>query len=210
MTVDKRTAMRRFRRLMRSGNKAIQTRYQKATAVKVVESTQEQFERLIPEIPYIGGKKNPATDLLITSAAIIALYRVLKKQGVSVEEFGKILKEITTDYIYRYPAWVRNLMGWIWMNRFLRRFMHKRALISQQRSYNEDFVYEVVLENGQYEWGIDYLECGIFKFLQKQGETQLAEYMCELDYVMFPALGVRLKRTETIAQGYKRCNFRFK
>lgn len=33
--------------------------------------------------------------------------------------------------------------------------------------------------------------------------------MCELDYLMFPALGIELKRTGTIAQGCTHCDFRF-
>ncbi len=87
--------------------------------------------------------------------------------------------------------------------------MIKHARNSQQRNYQEDFVYEVVPGSGNHIWGIDYLECGITKFLVRQGEPELARYASILDLVMFPAIGVTMERTGTIAQGCSRCDFRF-
>ena len=210
VTTSKRMALKYFRRLMRAAEKVLQNRYEGDVVVQVLEETQEEFERLIPEIPYVGGRSNPSTDLLINTAGILAFHRVLKRRGVPGEEFAEVLQASTITYMESYPVWIRSLMGRIWMSRWLRRFMHRRARISQQRRYVGDFVYEVVPKNGGYEWGIDYLECAIVKFLHSQGESDLMDYMCELDYVMFPALGVNLERTETIAQGCERCDFRFK
>lgn len=207
--VNKRTALRGYKGLMRSVNKVMVVRYDRDFALQIQERAIKEFETLIPEITYVGGKKNFFSDMLIKAAVILALFRVLKDKGVSLEEFGQILEEITLTYMNRFPAWVRNLAGKLWMSRLFRRLLIKQAKISQQRKYEDDFVYEVVTGEGSYKWGINYIECGITKFLGKQGEPELAKYACILDYFMFPAIGVDLKRTGTIAHGCKQCDFRF-
>ncbi len=54
---------------------------------------------MIPEIPYVGGRNNFFSDMPVKAAVILALYRTLKKEAVSLEEFGKVLEEITINYI---------------------------------------------------------------------------------------------------------------
>jgi hypothetical protein len=48
------------------------------------------------------------------------------------------------------------------------------------------------------------------KFLHSQGADELAPYPCLLDYALFGALGIELRRTQTLAEGGERCDFRFK
>jgi hypothetical protein len=207
--VSKRAAMRNFNGLMRAADKVILARFDRDFSLLVHEKARQQFENLIKDIPYVGGRKNSFSGMLINSAVILALYRALKNEEVSLEEFGEILEEITIAYMNSFPAWVRKLAGKLWMSRLFNRLLMKQSKISQQRNYEDDFVYEVVSGEGRYKWGINYIECGIVKFLHKQGEVELAKHACILDYLMFPAIGVDLKRTGTIAQGCKHCDFRF-
>ena len=39
-------------------------------------------------------------------------------------------------------------------------------------------------------------------------QVRFAPYLCWIDYPQFAAMGLRLDRTETIAQGGQRCDFR--
>ena len=93
-----------------------------------------------------------------------------------------------------------------------RKFQDQRrhaAAISQQRRYPEDWVFEVVEGNGQgFAFGVDYTECGIVKYLAREGAPELAPYLCWIDYPQFAAMHLRLDRTETLAQGGQRCDFR--
>jgi len=57
--------------------------------------------------------------------------------------------------------------------------------------------------------GLDHTECGIVKYLTREGAPELARYLCWVDYPVFAAMRVKLIRTETIAQGCQRCDFRF-
>ena len=70
-------------------------------------------------------------------------------------------------------------------------------------------MYEVVEGDGHdFEFGVDYTECGIVKYLAREGAPELAPYLCWLDYPQFAAMRLRLDRTETLAQGGQRCDFR--
>jgi hypothetical protein len=48
------------------------------------------------------------------------------------------------------------------------------------------------------------------KFFHEQGADEFTPYMCFIDFLMFPAMGIALEREGTIAQGCGRCDFRFR
>jgi hypothetical protein len=101
-------------------------------------------------------------------------------------------------------------MGWYYLSRLSQRQSRKRSALSQQRRYPADWVRVHVDGDGQtFEWGVDYLECGIVKFLHSQEADELAPYLCLLDYALLGALGIKLIRTQTLANGDERCDFRF-
>jgi hypothetical protein len=102
-------------------------------------------------------------------------------------------------------------MGRYYMSGLSRRQSKKRAAQSQQRRYPADWVRVHVEGDGSaFDWGMDYLECGIVKFLHSQGADELAPYLCLTDYALLGALGIGFKRTMTLAEGCERCDFRFK
>ena len=83
------------------------------------------------------------------------------------------------------------------------------AAISQEHRHPDDWVFEVVEGDGQdFAFGVDYTECGIVKYLAREGAPELAPYLCWLDYPQFAAMHLRLDRSETIAQGGQKCDFR--
>ncbi len=208
--INKHSAMRSFNGLMRAASKVLSTHFKEEIVLRVNEEARQEFEELLLDVPYVGGKSNVYSDMLIKAAAILSLYRSLLRERVSLEEFGKLLEEITKVYMDGIPRFVRKLAGKLWMSQLFKKMITKQALKSQERLYEGDFVYEVVSSNNDYKWGMNYLECGIVKFFHNQGELALAEYACILDFYMFPAIGVGLKRTKTIAQGCDMCDFRFK
>ena len=105
-----------------------------------------------------------------------------------------------------------------WLMRWQgRRFLSRKRLdqrrhvaaISQERRYPDDWVFEVVEGDGQdFAFGVDYTECGVVKYLAREGAPELAPYLCWIDYPQFAAMHLRLDRTETLAQGGQRCDFR--
>jgi hypothetical protein len=198
-------------KMMAIGEKLLVGRYGRLAANDIMAQTVTAFEQLLPEIPYIGGKVNPMTDTLEQKATLLALYRVLKGRGRPVEEIGELLYRMGEAWVEQYPKFVRQLIGRFYMSGFQRRRSERQALRSQEGVYSADFVTEVVDGEGQdFEWGVNYLECGVVKYFAKEGAEELTPYMCQIDYLLFPAIGINLVRSGTIAQGCAHCDFRFK
>ena len=186
-------------------------RYGETFADTLVRESLGEFEALILELPYIGGQRNPLTGNLVSSAGALAVYRVIQRHGKPIEETGELMYRLMETWIRRYPQFVRHLMGRYYLSRLSQRQSKRQAALSQQRRYPADWVRIHLDGDGQtFEWGVDYLECGIVKFLRSQGADELAPYLCLTDYALFGALGIELMRTQTLANGDGMCDFRFK
>lgn len=55
----------------------------------------------------------------------------------------------------------------------------------------------------------DFTQCGICKLCQEEGCFHLAHYLCKIDFSMAELMGLRLERTQTLADGAKCCDFRY-
>lgn len=207
----KSTLLKKHERLMSIGATLFRSLYGETFTYHVLEQTQVEFEKLIPQIPYIGGDDNPLTDTMEQMTSLLALYRVLRREGKPLDEIGELVHEMARQQVKQYPRFLRHLLGRLYMSRLWRQRTAKKAVASQKQVYPDNFVYEVVDGNGHdFEWGIDYLECGIVKFFNSQSADEFTPYMCYVDHLMFPAMGIDLERSGTIAHGCSHCDFRFK
>ena len=80
---------------------------------------------------------------------------------------------------------------------------------SYERKYENDWVVDILEGNEQYDLGYDYHECGVCKLCKDEGCFEFAKYLCKLDFVMADIMGMRLERTQTIAEGATYCDFRY-
>lgn len=192
------------------GRRIMGARYEADFVAAVTRESRAEFEKLLRKLPYIGGDRNPLTGNLVFSASALAFYRTMKRHGKGVEETGELLYRIMEAWIKRYPRLIRLLMGRYYMTGLNQRHAKQQAALSQERRYAGDWVFEHVEGDGEsFEWGRDYIECGIVKFLRAQEADELAPYLCLTDYALFGALGIELKRTMTLADGDQKCDFRF-
>ena len=113
--------LRKHKEMMASAKPALTAKYGAAFAEDVIAATRTVFEELIPEIPYIGGKQNNFTDLMVTMTAVLALYKVLKSHDKPLAEIGEITLETAAARINKYPVWMPRLGGRLFMSRFWRR-----------------------------------------------------------------------------------------
>ena len=208
---NKANLVKKHDKLVSAGRDILAARYGAALADTLIGESLAEFEKLIPELPDIGGEKNPLNDNLIFSASALAFYRAMMRHGKTVYETGEILYRTMEVWVRRYPRWLRRVMGWYYLSKFNQRGVRQKAAISQQRRYPGDWVREYVEGDGHtFVWGTNYAECGIVKFLHSQGADELAPYLCLTDYALFGALGIDLERTTTLAEGGPRCDFRLK
>jgi len=202
--------LRSHRSLAAYAEPALTDRFGPDKARQFAAEAEAEFAAHLQEIPYVGGDRNPFTDTLVQTASILTIYRVLKRQGMSTEEIGCLTESMAERRVTKVPGFLRRLLGWFYMSPLNRRRVKRNAAISQRRQYPGDFVYQVIDEAGDsYQWGVDYIECGIVKYLQANGAGDLAPYLCQMDYLLFPAIGIELVRTGTIGRGCERCDFRF-
>ncbi len=176
----------------------------------MIEAAREEFEDLIPQIPYIG-EKSPFLIFLFPTAKCLALYRALQRQGKSVEEAGRWIYEMSEIELKAIPSIVRRVIGFLWFSQWFKRRARQRAIQSLRREYSGNFVMQYVEgDDSTFDYGVDYVECANVKFLRAQGAMELAPYICATDRISSEMLGWGLKRTTTLAGGGDRCDFRFR
>lgn len=186
------------------------SRYGEEAVEGMLHEARQEYEALIPQLPYVGGKQ-PFTQFLISTAWFLSMYRVLKRRGETVEEVGQLLYQASEAYLNAYPRFLRRFLGFMTFSpRYLRK-VQQRAVESHARQYPGGYVYEFVAGDGAtFDYGVDYTECGTVKFLTEQGAPELARFICPADILYSQALGWGLQRTTTLAEGAERCDFRFK
>jgi len=176
----------------------------------VMPEMRREYETLIPQIPYIGDKK-PFTQWLLATAQLLAMYRVLKRHGKSVEEAGRIGYEISDQMLKAYPKFVLRFFGKAGFSKKRLDIARVYAEDSQKRRYSGDYVFKFVEgDNKNFDFGIDYTECASQKFLAAQDALELAPYICATDILQSERFGWGLTRTMTLAEGGEKCDFRFK
>jgi hypothetical protein len=186
------------------------SRYGEEAVPAMLQEARQEYEALIPQLPTIGGKQ-PFTQFLISTAWILAMYRVLKRRGETIEEIGVLAYQASEAYLQAYPAFLRRFVGHMTFSRRYLRRLQKRAAESWERRHPGDYVYTFVPGDGEtFDYGVDYAECAGYKFLKEQGAAELAPYICPADILYSQALGWGLQRTTTLAAGGERCDFRFK
>jgi hypothetical protein len=177
----------------------------------VIREAREEWQRLIPEIPYIGGKRTGFTSALIECTMHLALYRALKARGKRAEEIGKIVVEVEENRVQTYPGLLRRLMGRGLLSRFGEKRLRRIAEESQKRLYAGGWVATFVEGDGNaFDFGIDYTECGLCKFFHQQRADEFTRYLCLFDYVQQGAMKTGFSRSMTLAEGADRCDFRWK
>jgi len=199
-----------FDRMVARVKRVLISRYGEEQAQALIRQSRQEYEALIPQIPYIGDK-SPMLIFLLPTSRYLAVYRALQKRGATVEDGGRLIYEMYEAEAKAIPGPVRRLMGYLWFSPLFLRRVRKRAAESQKRQYPGGYVFTYVEGDGRdFDWGIDYTECSSCKLLKAQDAMELAPCICAIDKVTSELLGWGLTRTMTLAEGFEMCDFRFK
>ena len=185
-------------------------------AERMLRASRDQFQSLLPQLPYIGGDDNHLTNSLIDSAQCLALYRAMQAHGHTAAEAGQVLY----DAILRRQASSTSISSAppLTPEQLMER-RRQRAAQSQERRYPGDYVYVFVAGDGEafdygygygYDYGYDFSECAAQKFYRAQGAEAFLPYYCFLDYAWSQMLGQGLSRNMTLSEGDALCTHRFK
>jgi hypothetical protein len=185
--------------------------YGEGLAEAISVAARREYELLIPQLPYIGGRRNPLTQILIAAGMFLALYRAMEAHGKDVQEIGTFVYEGVERAYGLLPRSALYLYGGLSFTARHRQRERGLALASQQRRYPGDWVYSLVDGDGdEFDYGLDMTECAICKLFHAQAAGEFAQYRCRLDFIMSERMGLGLVRTTTIAEGGEKCDFRYK
>jgi len=200
---------RGFDRFLKRASRSLARHYDAEFAEGVVANARVEFDRIIPEIPYIGGLRNVFSGVMIANGWIVALFRAMKSRGKSAEESVRICVEVSDQLMRSLPGFALRLCGRLAFARPFRRLLERQAARSRERRYPEDFVYSV-REGDDGELALVFEECAVNKFYAAQGTEELAPYCNFFDVSYSRLMGMGLDASETIGLGCKTCQLRFK
>jgi hypothetical protein len=202
--------LKSFDRSIARSKQVLISRYGNEHTNSMISESRREYEALIPQIPFIG-EKNPFLIFLLPTSRYLAIYRVLRRNGFTLDEAGQIISQMNEAELKSIPVFVRRIIGYLFFSKLFIWRVKKRAKESQERKYPRGYVLTFIEGYGQkFDYGFDYTECGGCKFLNEQNAPELAPFMCALDKTVSEALGWGLTRTMTIADGFDKCDFRFK
>lgn len=185
------------------------SRYGGDMADKLIADARHEYKLIIPDIPYVDGP--PALNVFLRMAALeLALYKAMKRRKKGVDEIWEVCHDAIKLWAESIPDFMKSLIRLFMYSSFTKKRAEKIARKTQEKPMG-DFVMRYVEGDGvSFDWGVDYLGCSILNFVRDQDAEEFAPYVCMTDIPLSDAMGWGLIRTETLADGCSRCDFRFK
>jgi len=149
-------------------------------------------------------------SFLRITAQEIAVYQAMKKNGKTAGEAWEICHEALQLRMKQFPKIKRWLLARYMFSSLVKKIARKRAEKGQKIKTGNFEVIFVIGDGEEFDFGVDYVACGNYKFVLDQGAEEFAPYVCMSDIALSSALGWGLIRNETLADGCERCDFRFK
>jgi hypothetical protein len=194
-------------------HKLLDEKYNEKKSIELIKKMKETFENILPNIPYIGGQKNPTTMILTRCVSDLAIFRVLEEEGFAFKEIG----EIHYNYSIKNHKVRRKMLEKAGRDPSNYPFdpvyvdyQKKLTEETQKRIYPDDWVMEFVEGDGKkFDWGWDIYECGVQKAYKKLGGEKYLPFICLGDHYEAEALGFGFSRTQTLGFGASICDHRF-
>ena len=166
-----------------------------------------EYEKILTRASDIGSTNRLLSSYLL-GAYFIAMNR--KTQKTPEENIGVLEKRLRESRLFK-------MMMGDGKSYFSEKNMESRRKWSEetkdpahQKQYPNDWEVEVIEGDGSFQFGFDYLQCGVCKLCRDEGCPELARYLCSLDYMLVELIGIHLDRTKVLAEGGDCCDFRFR
>ena len=204
--------MRSFDERLALVNNELRKKFEKVKSEKLISQMKAEFEKILPDIPYIGGQKNPTTLVLVKCVSDLAVFRILEKVGFSFREIGEFhynyviaahtLRKEALEKAGRDPS--EYPFDPVYMD-----YQKKLTEETQKKLYPDDWVMDFIKGGDIFEWGWDIHECGVQKAYKKLGDMKFLPFICLGDYYEAEGLGFGFSRDQTLGFGAPLCTHRF-
>ncbi len=182
----------------------------------IIADTDNNYKIISADTTFAKTSNNPIDRRHDFSSYFLALIKTLDAKAETFENIRKTCLQITTDYVQpknKMQGFFKRLLPKLiktWFGQILIKSFHNRVSVN---SNAEGFRANIITDKQEtfgLGYGIDIIECGICKLFQKHKFSKYASILCEVDEVTSGFAGLQLIRTGTIANGAKKCDFRFK
>lgn len=181
-----------------------------------MDEVDKHYQIISLDAHFAARSKNPIDRRLDFSSYFLALIKTLDERGETYERIRTICLEVVLDYVKpqnKFQAWLKKLPVKLmntWMGRFLIRSLQKKT---GKLGHPDGFLAHIITDKAEtygFGYGVDIIECGICKLFNKHNSQKYASILCEVDEVTSNLAGLQLIRGGTIANGAKKCDFRYK
>ena len=183
--------------------------YDPAMADRVVASTRLRFESILPELPYIGGRRNVFTWVIIVNGWLVSLHRAMQSEGHGAEDSIRIAVEVTDGFFRAIPPFLLRWLGHAALSRPAVAYLKRQAARSQQRQHPQDFVYTAT-DSALGESVLEFSECAVNKFYEAQHAKELKPYCNFFDVTYSRLMNMGVDAHQTIGLGCDTCQLRYR
>lgn len=207
---NKKKLLKQFDKTAKSAREALLSRYGEEETETFLAQAREHFVALLPALQDPGSKLAHLRIFTAAAAMQLALYKAMHAHGKTEQEVWEICETVIGQKLDSLPGLFKRFSNALFFSKFLQKQSKKLAEQSQEQDFG-GWAFRFVQGDGEtFDYGIDYTSCAIHTLMQEHDAEAFSPYICLSDLVASEALGWGLVRDETIAQGCKRCNFRFK
>lgn len=187
----------------------LSSRHDITIAQEICGIARTEYDKLLPQLPDIGGEAHPGVKWLRRAAQWIAFLRPMSARGHGAEETARMMYDLFMADLENISKDEMNQQGDTIFTQEYKDMM--RAWSAHTKTQNgADWVVDFVPgDNTGVDYGLDFHHCPCLEFFKSQAAESIAPYFCLLDFPEHKLMGTGLRRTKTLAQGDDICNFRF-
>jgi hypothetical protein len=189
----------------------VSARYGEEGADELYHDARKKYEEIIPRIPRSPGfRARVFNTFLRITAQEVALYKAVQGREGTPGEAWEICHEAIRLRMHEFPKWKRSLFSRYMHSGLVRRIFKRREEKKKQMRVGDFEIRYLTGDGTNFDIGVDYVRCGCLELAKKLEAEEFAPYVCMSDIALSDALGWGLTRTQTLADGCSRCDFRFK
>jgi hypothetical protein len=166
---------------------------------------------LAPRVPWIRGPRGVVFNAFLGIAAQeLAAFHAFRDRGYPPEVAWSWCHRALDVRLSRVPVWRRRVVAWLMGSALIRRVVARRA---RDGATHRIGGFEVRYHAGDgegFDFGVDYVRCANRDFVVANDGAAFAPFVCLSDLTLSRLFGWGLTRTETLADGCARCDFRFR
>ncbi len=179
-------------------------------APTVMQGVEAQYLGMVPKMSDPGFFAPLLRVFVLNGAIYIAAYLALSPRGYSTERVWSICDDATRRFCAAFGTIGSKLVNDAMFSPIMADYLRWEGGRTGHAAIG-DWVYAYVQTDAeQFDYGVDFDRCALRELAATVGAEAFAPYVCLGDIPLSDAFGLGLHRTETLAQGGSRCDFRFK